>query len=251
MTGEGSFIRMNNKLAAYIQKNVSLAGIQNRDEVLDLFDKMHQLFPQWVIMTCPVMHPEIAYVSENYAYVFDSCREVSLNHSFEKYFSCVHDADREDLHKCFAYMQEYIESIPPALHCEYRVVFHYRFRKKSGQYIYLHDEKAVLHLKGSGNLYYTLSRDITGEKIFGGVKMEIYRQEKLFYKIKEYRPSAEHHTISKREGELLTLIQRGLSTKEIAWYLNISHHTVRNIKSKLFEKYRVNNSIELLNMSVK
>jgi len=48
---------------------------------------------------------------------------------------------------------------------------------------------------------------------------------------------------------LLSFIKQGLSTKEIAWHLNISPNTVRNIKSKLFEKYNVGNSIELLNIA--
>jgi DNA-binding CsgD family transcriptional regulator len=67
-------------------------------------------------------------------------------------------------------------------------------------------------------------------------------------KITEFKPSAGSNLTS-RESELVTLIKQGLSTKEIAWYLNISHHTVRNIKSRLFEKFNVNNSIELLNMT--
>ena len=39
----------------------------------------------------------------------------------------------------------------------------------------------------------------------------------------------------------------GLTTKEIAAHLNISNNTVRNIKSRMFAKYKVNNTIELLN----
>jgi DNA-binding CsgD family transcriptional regulator len=33
-------------------------------------------------------------------------------------------------------------------------------------------------------------------------------------------------------------------------HLKISHHTVRNIRQRMFEKYNVNNSIELLNKAV-
>ena len=56
--------------------------------------------------------------------------------------------------------------------------------------------------------------------------------------------------ISKRETELVALIRKGLRTKEIADQLKISHHTVRNIRQRMFEKYNVNNSIELLNKAV-
>lgn len=249
MVKEAVFMRMRDRLTAYIEKYVTLAGAEKREEVLDLFDKMQMLFPHWVIMTCPVMHPDIKYISENYQYVFGDNYGYVLNNSAEKYFEQVHDADKDDLHSCFDFVHDQFETVPPELHYQYRNIFHYRFKKKNNQHIYLHDEKAVINLKGSGNLYYVLLRDITAERNFGGVKVEVFKQGHTLTKIAEHKPSADRSMLTKREGELVTLIKQGLSTKEIAWYLKISHNTVRNIKSKLFEKYNVNNTIELLNMT--
>jgi DNA-binding CsgD family transcriptional regulator len=249
MVNEAVLMRMNDRLTAYIQNYVTLARAEKREEMLDLFDKMHLLFPHWVIMTCPVMHPDINYVSKNCSCIFGDNTGYVINRNVTRYFEQVHDADQRDLHSCFDFIHNLIESVPPELHYQYRSIFHYRFKKTNGQHIYLHDEKAVLNLKGSGNLYYVLFKDITEEKPFGGVKAEVFRQEATLKKITEYKPAAERNSLSKREGELVTLIKQGLSTKEIAWYLKISHNTVRNIKSKLFEKYNVNNTIELLNMT--
>jgi DNA-binding CsgD family transcriptional regulator len=250
MIREATLIRIADRLTAYIQNYVTLAGAEKREEVLDLFDKMHLLFPHWVIMTCPVMHPDIRYVSKNYPYLFgDNNGHIINGDSIAQYFEQVHDADRQDLHSCYDFIHNLIESVPAALHYQYRSIYHYRFKKQNNQYMYLHDEKAVLHLKGSGNLYFALCKDITEEKSFGGVKTEVFKQEHTLKKIAEYKPAAERNPLSKREGELVTLIKQGLSTKEIAWYLKISHNTVRNIKSKMFEKYNVNNTIELLNMT--
>jgi DNA-binding CsgD family transcriptional regulator len=250
MIREAALMRMENRLTTYIQSYVTLAGAEKRDEVLNLFDKMHLLFPHWVIMTCPVMHPDIRYASKNYCYLFgDNSENIINSDSITQYFNQVHDADQHDLHSCYDFIHNLIESVPPELHYQYRSIYHYRFKKTNGQHIYLHDEKAVLHLKGSGNLYFALFKDITEEKPFGGVKAEVFKQEAALTKIAEYKPSAERNALSKRESELVTLIKQGLSTKEIAWYLKISHNTVRNIKSKMFEKYNVNNTIELLNMT--
>jgi len=160
----------------------------------------------------------------------------------------VHEADQQYLYNCVTAMHDQLEALPPEDHHEYRTVLHYRFKKANGQYIYLHDEKAILNLRG-GNLYYSLFRDITNEKVFAGVKAELFRQQQTLVKISEFKPGAERNQLSKRETELLNFIKQGLSTKEIAWYLDISPNTVRNIKSKLFEKYNVGNSIELLNMA--
>ena len=87
------------------------------------------------------------------------------------------------------------------------------------------------------------------EAVFSGVKIEIYKNEDSLKKIVEYKPSAARNKLSNRENDLVGLIKKGLTTKEIASQLSISHNTVRNIKSKLFEKYSVNNTIELLNMT--
>lgn len=250
MIRESALLRTSQKITAYIEKYVTLAGAEKKEEVLRLFDNIHQLFPQWVIMTCPVMHPYIHYTSKNSPHLFGYSYEYMIgNSSPEKYFSHVHPSDQQDLYECMSFLHDYLETVGPDEHHLYRGVFYYRFRKANGQYMYLQDEKATLNLRGSGNLYYALFRDITADKTFTGVKVEIFNQQHVLEKIKEYKPSAERNPLSKREKELVTLIKQGLSTKEIAWHLNISHNTVRNIKSKLFVKYNVGNSIELLNMA--
>jgi DNA-binding CsgD family transcriptional regulator len=251
MISEIALIRNAGKVTSYIEKHIKLASAEKREEVLELFETTQQFFPQWAIATCPVMHPEIQYASKNcLAVLGHSAEQLLQNSKAEKYFTYVHDADQQDLYQCFRFLHDYLESVPPDEHTFLRAVMHYRFRKSNGQYIYLHDEKAALYVKGSGNLYYALLRDATSEKAFTGVRAELFRQQEGgLSKIMEYKPSAERNPLSKREGEIVTLIKQGLSTKEIGSYLNISHNTVRNIKSKLFEKFNVNNIIELLNMT--
>jgi DNA-binding CsgD family transcriptional regulator len=250
MIHEAVLMRTAERVTAYLEKYAVKIGAERREDVLHLYDTMHEVFPEWVIMTCPMMHRDIHYASKNCLYVFGYEQDYLVrNSSMEKYFNHVHDADQEDLFNCFAQLHDFLENISPEDHHEYRTVFYYRFRKGDGKYIHLHDEKATLNLKGSGNLYYGLFRDVTADRPFTGVKLEIFRKEETLKRVFEFKPSEESRSLSKREKELVVLMRQGLSTKEIAWHLNISHHTVRNIKSKLFEKYNVNNSIELLNMT--
>lgn len=250
MIHDAVLIRTAGKVTSYVEKYIRLVGIEKREEVLILFDNMQQFFPQWAIGTCPVMHPEIQYMSDTSVHMFGYSKKYLLeNSSPEKYFRHVHESDQKDLYDCFGFSNEHFLTVPSEEHHLYRCVMHYRFRKADGQYIYLHDEKASLHLPGSGNLYYTIFRDVTAEKAFTGVKAELYKRDETLIKLKEFKPVLEQNPLSKREQELVSLIRQGLSTKEIAWYLKISHNTVRNIKSKLFEKFNVNNSIELLNMA--
>lgn len=71
---------------------------------------------------------------------------------------------------------------------------------------------------------------------------DFYQQDVSQEKLAEFR--RQHLRLSKRETELVGLIKKGLRTKEIADQLKISHHTVRNIRQRMF------NSIELLNKAV-
>jgi DNA-binding CsgD family transcriptional regulator len=249
MVNEGMLLRATNRVVSYIEKYVAIATPENKEEILTLFDNMHKVFPHWAIMTCPIMHSEISYVSQNASYVLGYDNNLLEKKSFlYQFFTLVHEADQADLYDCVNFIHDFMESIPPGEHHMFRIGLHYRFKRQDGQFIYLYDEKATLSFK-PGNLYYGLFRDVTNERPFTGVKAEVYKQEITVSKIQEYKPSASRNPLSKREKELVTLIKQGLSTKEIAWSLNISHNTVRNIKSKLFEKYNVSNSIELLNMT--
>ncbi|HTL06627.1 MAG TPA: LuxR C-terminal-related transcriptional regulator [Chitinophagaceae bacterium] len=247
MLFEAKLLQMTKRLSTYIAECVTLAGTDKREEVFTLFDNIQLLFPHWVIMTCPIMHPDIHYISNNFYSIFGYGQQYKLNNRPETFFQYVHDADKDDLHSCLNFAHDFLEAVPPAEHADYRLLFNYRFKKSNGQYIHLQDEKAALNLHNAGNLYYALFRDLTDERQFTGVKLDVFKQDRVLEKIKEFKPSLNRTALSKREGELVTLIRQGLSTKEIAWYLKISHHTVRNIKSKLFEKLNVSNTVELLN----
>ena len=49
-----------------------------------------------------------------------------------------------------------------------------------------------------------------------------------------------------KEKEVLSLISMGLTTKEIAGKLNISHHTVETHRKNLLRKCEAKNSVELV-----
>src|SRR5699024_307341 len=52
--------------------------------------------------------------------------------------------------------------------------------------------------------------------------------------------------LTDRESEVLTLISKGKSTKEVAKELYLSHGTVRNYMSIILEKLQVSNRIEAI-----
>ncbi|RYF88389.1 MAG: hypothetical protein EOO00_11270, partial [Chitinophagaceae bacterium] len=180
--------RMSNKLTSYINRYVKLPGNEKKEEMRSLFESIDRLFPNWVVMTCPMMHPTFHYISNNCLSILGFEHTPAGNANITAFFRNVHEADQDDLHSCFAYMHDYLSALDPNEHPEYRCVLHYRFRNKNGQLVYLHDEKIVVKLGDSGNLYFALIRDLSTERKFEGVKLEVFRQKEGLQKISEYRP---------------------------------------------------------------
>jgi len=246
-----SIAKQSIRILGYINKAMQPEESGVQDDIIKALYSMHKLYPTCAIITCPVTHSNFFYASENCQSVFGYTPQFIVDHFKELayYFSQIHEADMSDFQDCMDYLESFLHKELPQDVNKLRTVFHYRFRNDKGRYVYLHDERATL-MSGSGTIVnYSLIRAMPDEVVFSGVKMEIYKDGDVFEKLVEYKPSTGRNKLSKRENDLVVLIKKGLTTKEIAGHLRISHNTVRNIKSKLFEKYSVNNAIELLNMA--
>jgi DNA-binding CsgD family transcriptional regulator len=221
------------------------------DDIVKALYYMHKLYPSCAIITCPVRNPNFFYISDNCHLVFGYTPQYMATHfkTIESYFAELHEADMGDFRDCINFIETFMRSDLQEDYRSLRMILHYRFRHADGRYLYLQDERATLVAADGNVVFYSLIRTMPEESVFSGTKVEIYEDGNVFQKIVEYKPSAAKNKLSKRENDLVVLIKKGLTTKEIAWHLNISHNTVRNIKSKLFEKYSVNNTIELLNMT--
>jgi hypothetical protein len=128
MIKEAVLLRTADRVSNYIHKYVKRAGTEKREEALELFDNIYQFFPHWVIMTCPMMHPDITYISKNCELVFGYEPSVMLKNSrIDKFFNNIHPAEHQDLYDCFSVVHDTLESVPPEKHIEFRTILHYRF----------------------------------------------------------------------------------------------------------------------------
>jgi DNA-binding CsgD family transcriptional regulator len=230
-----------------------ISGEQDLVSIEDTFpfmDAMQKIFPQWVFIICPFHHPDCRYISSNCEQVLGYTNDYLYDLFPAGIMAHAHEDDQQDLQECFTFLHNYLKDKTPEEYFAMRLVLQFRFKHKNGNYLLVQDEKASLKLQNSSFIYYSILKDITEETIFTGVKLEVYKQDISQEKLTEFRPATQHVRLSKRETELVALIRKGLRTKEIADHLKISHHTVRNIRQRMFEKYNVNNSIELLNKAV-
>lgn len=58
------------------------------------------------------------------------------------------------------------------------------------------------------------------------------------------RPAASEGVLTRREGEIVERVARGLANKQIAHDLGISEHTVKNHLRNIMEKLRVQNRVQ-------
>lgn len=247
MSHPSLLMRVSHRIISFLDQQVFEAAPNYNDEIVSALYSLHRIFPQWLIMTCPAKHSDFFYVSSNCRDIIGHTPEYLQHRRPEGLIHLIHEADILHLQTCFGYFESIVrDELPRDLQC-IRCVFNYRLQHADGHYLHVHDEKASFVLSNGTIVYFCMIRDISEEKAFAGVKVEVFRQNGSLVKLGECHPARTSQKLSPREQDLIILIRQGLTTKEIAHQLRISHNTVRNIRSKMFEKYQVNNVVELLN----
>jgi DNA-binding CsgD family transcriptional regulator len=205
------------------------------------------VFTDQALMLCPMSHPTpLRYVSSVIAVVLGYTSKQIDAMSVPDFFDRVHPDDLENVKRCFEFINA-SEPYDPELH---RFVLHYRFRHAAGHYIHLRDEKLAVRDEGGKYIYFTLFKDISVEQGFSQVRMSLLQRSKLsFTEVYTFFPRAYRNEITPRQNDILQLIVRGLSNKEIADRLNVSIYTIKNHKQALFKKVNVKNSLELASLA--
>lgn len=81
---------------------------------------------------------------------------------------------------------------------------------------------------------------VVGEKVFNRKELEHWVEEQMEGARRSYsEPGSPFHPLSEREMEVLACVVRGLSNKEIAGMLGISHQTVKNHVTAILRKFGV------------
>ena len=99
-------------------------------------------------------------------------------------------------------------------------------------------------------------RDISQKKddeiILNQILEKASRYQKNPGNIKDEKvPDNQVEKLTRRQHEVLTLLARGFSTREIADSLSISQYTVRNHIQIIFQKFQVNNRLEAVTFALK
>lgn len=219
--------------------------VESDEEVI--MDNLHfaeKVFHQCALMLCPKSHTGIKYFSLNSEHILGHRQETLTQMDIPDFFSLVHPEDLPSVQQCL----DFIGSCKPYDPETHRFTMYYRFRKKSGEYIHISDEKLAIKTRNNNYLYFILFNNVSQEEKFYHVKLEVYKKSKGNYlKAYTYNPKQQEKVITPRQNDIVRLIIKGFTNQEIADQLSVSVFTVKNHKQMLFKKVNVKNSIELAN----
>lgn len=149
---------------------------------------------------------------------------------------------------------DYLNSLPVEERLNYKSSYDYRSRKADGSYIHVLQRNVILQLSEEGNLLYmliiiTLMNDFKHDKgLLTNIK-GLHNREPVVSQLSGQRIVREN-TLTKRELEILRLLQVGLTSKEIADKLFVSLETVRTHRRNMLEKTNAKNTSKLIHFAL-
>lgn len=130
---------------------------------------------------------------------------------------------------------------------DYKLINEYRVLNKDGVYIRVIEQHQVVERDEDGRLWLSLGvMDISPDQNeFNGVKSQIlnYKTGEIF-SVQSFMKELGNNPLSSREKEVLRMVGKGLSSKEISAKLFISTHTVNTHRQRILEKLNAGNSLE-------
>ncbi len=155
--------------------------------------------------------------------------------------SMMPDTEQEEKYIAELRFSHYLRRMPRSIRKNYCLISKLRFDTVGGKSVdvmhrmyYVFDDK-VENVVGAICLYGPLTFDFNGKS---------HAVNSLTGVAEPLTSSANNAVLSKRERQILSLIESGLKSAEIAERLNISKHTVSRHRQEILARLQVKNSIE-------
>ncbi len=217
---------------------------QDEETILNQLRFAEQLFPLSGISLCPVSHPKIRYHSASCEHILGHPYKTLMKMSLPEFYELVHPEDLPAVQQCYAFIGSQKKGDPE----KQRYSVYYRVRTSTGVYVAIRNDQVAIRVRENSYLYLLIYNNITSEEKFYHVKLDVYQKiNGTFVKIDSYNPQQKDKEITPRQNDIVRLVKKGFSNREIADKLGISIHTVKNHKQMLFRKISVRSSIEMVN----
>ncbi len=160
----------------------------------------------------------------------------------------IHPDDRKQLIEQQINHSHYIYSLPPDERNDYQQAFEFRMHNTRGNYINVISRQKVIQKDRNGKAWIIMGIiDVSPDQcITGKIKCSVTNLKTGEILIAG-NPLLPDIKLTRRELEIIRLISGGFLSKEIAYKLNISIHTVNNHRKNIYAKLNVNNAVEAVN----
>jgi len=135
---------------------------------------------------------------------------------------------------------------------DYKHIYEFRVLNSDDEYIRVISQHQILEMDENGNPYLVLGvADISPDHTnFDGIKFRLLNMKTG--KIVPFPLNDEINiNLTKRELEILRLVNSGMFSKEISDKLSISIHTVNNHRQNILQKLNIDNMFEAINYAKK
>jgi DNA-binding CsgD family transcriptional regulator len=203
-----------------------------------------------IILVFDFYKKKIFYLSERFFTLFGFDREKTLTQDHHYIRSRFHPDDII-LNLISAQGNSLILSLPAEERKNYRIESDFRIMNESGNYLRLNQKDYYLELASNGMVWLNMKTfDFATDQDLERPSTYIIRNVKTNEIVFSSNTSEKANLqISEREKEILQLIMKGLSSKEIADKLLISINTVNNHRRSAMQKLGVNSSLQAVRLA--
>lgn len=161
----------------------------------------------------------------------------------------IHPDDRSQMAEYQIEHGLFIYSLSPESRNDYQQVFQIRMLNAKRQYVNVISRQQVIQTDRNGKAWIVMGKmDISPDQIPSDKVKRTVINGRTGEILTAYS-AAEEKQLTVREMEILSLIRRGLLSKEIADRLNISIHTVNNHRKNILEKLHADRMIEAIRIA--
>lgn len=158
----------------------------------------------------------------------------------EDIFSRIHPDDLLDKHLQELRFLHFLKSLPDEKRTDYYIESRVRMRKASGEYVWIRHRMYYVATHANGYVWLALC-------LYGfspDLSVNCLMVNSADGTMEEWDKESCKGLLSKREQEILLLIEEGKRSKEIAEALSISVNTVNRHRQNILEKLQVDNSLQ-------
>ena len=187
------------------------------------------------------------YVSESIKHIMGYTAHNWIERGPDWVFSTVYPEDVKRLMALHKALFEHYYSLPVNERKDYKYMWEVRVVRKDQVVIWIMQQGSFIEVDAEGKpiVTFDLISDMTAFKKDSVMTLTMFKDiDKP--QLKLYFPISGKQTFTKREVELIRLLSEGLSSREIADRLSISHHTVDTHRRNMLKKCSVTDSIRLL-----